>query len=148
MNTGRQLAISASLSMAVKALDELSELISLFCYFCAAGLAQGWEDRNLFPGRPGSAWYFEKGHLGAAVTQISTSPSFSQNPGFVLSQATHSVGPHFPVSPRSALGAPTTLPLAGTGSEGLDCRGDFAGLKGDRTSFSSPSTPSQEAGNL
>ena len=47
MNTGRQLAISASLSMAVKALDELSELVSLFCYFCAAGLAQGWEDRKV-----------------------------------------------------------------------------------------------------
>ena len=32
------------LRVAVKALDELSELVSLFCCFCTAGLAHGWED--------------------------------------------------------------------------------------------------------
>lgn len=45
MNTGRQLEISASLSMAVKALNELSEPVSSFCCFsCTAGLAHGRED--------------------------------------------------------------------------------------------------------
>lgn len=85
----------------------------------ASGRGRDSQGRALFPGRP---WYFKKGHLGAAVTQTSTSPSFSQNPGFVLSHAIHSAGPHFPVFPRSGLGAPTTLPLAGPGSEGLGAR--------------------------
>lgn len=58
----------------------------------------------------------ENGHLGAAVIQTSTSPNFSQNPEFILPQATHSAGPHFPVSQRADLGAPAALALLGTGS--------------------------------
>ena len=38
----RQLAISASLSMAVKALDELSELVSFFC--CRPGSGMGGQE--------------------------------------------------------------------------------------------------------
>lgn len=87
-----------------------------------SGRRRDSQGRALFPRRPGSAW-LRKGSPWGWQSPRPPFPSFSQNPGFVLSQATYFLpaGPHFPVSPRPPLGASTTLPLAGTGSEGLDC---------------------------
>ena len=87
----------------------------------ASGRGRGLSGESSIPREAWQRVVLQKGSPWGGGHQTSTSPSFSQNPGFVLSHATHSAGSHFPVFPRSVLGAPTTLPLAGSGSEGLDC---------------------------